>query len=165
MAKINLNLEAVKEEGESKYSKVPAGLYSVAIQEIEVKETKSGGHYLEMAFNIMEGEHQGKLLVDRVNINVPGSEKATGIGLGRLKRIALCTQAKNPSMIGDTDELLTGKSFKVDVHLVPNEYDGKTIEISQIRKFFTDEESTPTTAKTSAPKTEAKTDKKKPWVK
>lgn len=161
MAKINLNLETVKEEGGSRFSKVPSGLYTVAIQEIEVKETQKKGHYLEIVFNIMEGEHQGKLLVDRVNINVPGSEKATEIGLGRLKKIAICTQAKNPSMIGDTDELLTGKNFSIETHIVKNEYEGKTIEQTEIKRFITEESSAPERQITNA----KPADKKKPWDK
>lgn len=163
MAKLNLNLENVSEEGGSKFSKVPAGVYPVVIESVDVKDSKKGGHYLEISFQITEGDFSGKCLVDRVNINVPDSVKATEIGLGRLKRIAVCSQVKNPNMIADTDDLLTGKVFKVETHLVVNSYEGKEIELSEIKKFLLGDESAQTETKTTT-KTEAKTSKK-PWEK
>lgn len=161
MAKLNLNLENVNEEGGSKYSKVPAAIYNVIVESAEVKETKAGGHLVEFALKITEGDHIGKLLVDRVNINVPSSPKATEIGLGRMKKIAICTGAKNPSMIADTDELITGKVFKIETHMVNNEYEGKTIEMTEVKRYLSEEGSTQSTTKADAKPAGSK----KPWEK
>lgn len=170
MAKLNLDLTAVKEESSSKYSKVPAGIYTVGIESIEVKDTKAGGNYLEFSLQIVEGEHVGKLLVDRPNIHVPISPKATEIGLGRLKKYAIASQAKNPNMIVDTDELLTGKQFKVETSLETNKDDtGKEYEQTVIRKVFTEAADPSTTSSANSVASTAGASKavssKKPWEK
>jgi len=163
MAKLNLSLENVKEEGGSKFSKIPPGVYPVVIESVEVKDTQKGGHYLQFSLQVVDGDHAGKCIADRVNINIPDSPKATEIGLGRLKRIAICSQVKNPNMIADTDDLLTGKMFKVETHLTVNKYEGKDIELSEVKKYLVDEEATTQEAK-AAPKSEVKSSKK-PWEK
>lgn len=48
---------------------IPPGWYKAAIFRSEMKPTYSGtGSYLELVFVILEGEHRGALLVERLNL-------------------------------------------------------------------------------------------------
>jgi len=95
----NLGLDAnVKEQGF--FEVVPAGLYQIAISNDELKNTKDGaGKYLELTLQIIEGEHKGTEIVDRLNI-INKSQTAQNIGQGKLKRI--CTLLNSPFPPKDT---------------------------------------------------------------
>ena len=51
---------------------LPAGWYQVIITDSEMKPTKRGdGEYLQLELTITEGEHSGRKLWDRLNLNKP----------------------------------------------------------------------------------------------
>ena len=67
---------------------VPAGLYSVLIDESEVKPTKDGnGAYLQLRLNIIDGEYAGRKIFDRLNIQNQ-NQVAQDIAYKRLSAIA-----------------------------------------------------------------------------
>ena len=48
------------------FAPIPAGKYAAVITNSQMKPTKSGnGSYLELTFQIIEGEHKGRLLCAR----------------------------------------------------------------------------------------------------
>ena len=67
---------------------VPAGLYSVLIDESEMKPTKDGnGAYLQLRLNIIDGEYAGRKIFDRLNIQNQ-NQVAQDIAFKRLSAIA-----------------------------------------------------------------------------
>ncbi|MGD8453624.1 MAG: DUF669 domain-containing protein [Phycisphaerae bacterium] len=54
------------------YDPIPAGKYLAVIVESQFKATKSGaGQYLELTFQVLEGECKGRLLWARLNLDNP----------------------------------------------------------------------------------------------
>lgn len=67
MAKLNFNASSV--EPTVSFQPVPDGWYNVMITESEMKPTKDGsGAYLELGMKILDGDHAGRMLYDRLNI-------------------------------------------------------------------------------------------------
>ena len=85
------NLDPNVEESSGGFTVVPEGKYQVVIVGDRLKDTKAGtGKILELKVQIVEGEHRGTTIVDRLNI-VNASSVAQQIGQGQLKRICnLC---------------------------------------------------------------------------
>ncbi len=84
------------------FDAVPAGWYEVMILESEMKATKAqDGNYLELKLQIIEGEHKGRLLWDRLNLDNP-NELATQIARGTLSAICRAVGITTPK---DSSEL------------------------------------------------------------
>lgn len=136
--KLGLKLESVSVM--SQRVVVPTGNYSVKVASAEVKETKAKtGHYLQVGFRITEGEYEGSVLTDRLNINNK-NEDAVRIGLSALKTILTVGGHKNPNFIGDTDEMI-GLELGIYVEENPHSFtgdDGNEIETTQneIKSYF-----------------------------
>lgn len=70
------------------FEPVPAGKYLAAITASEMKPTKSGvGNYLELTFQILEGEFKNRLLWARLNLDNP---KAETVKIARAELSAIC---------------------------------------------------------------------------
>ena len=53
---------------------IPAGWYKVVISESEEKPTKAQtGSYLQLQMEVIEGDHAGRKVFDRLNLNNPNS--------------------------------------------------------------------------------------------
>ncbi len=67
---------------------IPAGKYQAVITESEMKPTKAGtGHYLQLTFQVIEGEYENRLLWARLNLNNPN---ATAVEIARAELSAIC---------------------------------------------------------------------------
>jgi hypothetical protein len=67
---------------------LPDGQYLAAIVESEMKPTKSGaGQYLQLTFQVLEGEHKGRLLWARLNLD---NSNATTVRIARAELSAIC---------------------------------------------------------------------------
>ena len=56
------------------FEPIPAGTYLAVITASEMKPTKSGtGKYLELAFQVLEGEYKGRKVWARLNLENPSS--------------------------------------------------------------------------------------------
>ena len=56
----------------SDFDPIPAGKYTAIITGSEMKDTKSGnGSYLELTFQVIEGEYKNRLLWARLNVDNP----------------------------------------------------------------------------------------------
>jgi len=106
------NLDPNVEENTGGFTVVPEGKYQVVIVGDNLKDTKAGtGKILELKVQIVDGEHRGATVVDRLNI-INQSDVAQKIGQGQLKRICnLCGVSYPPS---DTTGLI-GKPMQATV--------------------------------------------------
>ncbi len=70
------------------FDPIPAGTYLAIITESEFKPTKTSvGQYLQLTFQILEGEHKGRLLWARLNLDNPN---ATTVKIARAELSAIC---------------------------------------------------------------------------
>jgi Protein of unknown function (DUF669). len=69
------------------YDPIPAGWYSVMITDSEFKATSAGtGQYLKLRFDVIEGEHQGRVIFTNLNLDNP-NPKAVEIAQKDLAQI------------------------------------------------------------------------------
>ena len=110
-AKLDPNVE----ENSGGFTVVPEGKYQVVIVGDRLADTKSGsGKLLELKVQIVDGEHRGTTIIDRLNI-INQSNVAQKIGQGQLKRLCnLCGVDYPPT---STDGLI-GKPMQATVKVV-----------------------------------------------
>jgi hypothetical protein len=95
MATLNFNAHEV--EPNVAFEAVPAGKYIAVIVESEMKQTKSGnGNYLELTFEITEGEYKGRKVWARLNIDNPSAD-AVKIARGELSAICRAVNVMTPN--------------------------------------------------------------------
>jgi len=100
MAFLSFNAKAV--EPQAPIEVLPAGNYIAAVQESDIAHTKSGtGQMLKLVWKVLEGQHAGRLIFDRINISNQ-NPKAEEIGQRQLS--ALC-HAVNVLNLSDTTQL------------------------------------------------------------
>jgi len=69
MAQLN-NFNANEIEPTADFSPIPAGQYVAMITASQMKPTKKGsGEYLELTFQVLEGDYKGRLLWMRLSLN------------------------------------------------------------------------------------------------
>jgi hypothetical protein len=87
MADLN-GFNAADVEPDAGYSPVPPNKYLTIITDSQMKPTKSGnGQYLELEFEIIEGDYKGRHLWARLNLDNPN---ATAVKIARGQLSALC---------------------------------------------------------------------------
>ena len=70
------------------FEPLPAGWYKAVITESEEKPTKAQtGSYLQMTLEIIDGEHKGKKVFERLNLNNPN---ATAVDIAKRTLSAIC---------------------------------------------------------------------------
>ena len=70
------------------FEAIPAGKYLAVITESEVKPNKSGtGSYLQLTFQVIEGEYKNRFLWARLNLDNPN---ATAVKIARGELSAIC---------------------------------------------------------------------------
>lgn len=80
----------------------PAGKYQAVIVDSEMKPNKAGtGEYLQLEFEIIEGEYKNRKLWTRLNINNPNPD---AVRMARADLSAIC-HAVNVIQPGDSVEL------------------------------------------------------------
>ena len=85
----NLNgFDANNVEPAAGFDPIPTGKYLAIITETSMKPTKSGvGNYLEITFQVIDGEFKGRLLWSRLNLDNPN---ATTVKIARAELSAIC---------------------------------------------------------------------------
>ena len=82
------NFDARTVEPTTDFEPIPAGKYLAAITESQMKSTKAGnGSYLELVFQIIEGQYKGRKLWARLNLENPN---ATTVQIARSELSAIC---------------------------------------------------------------------------
>lgn len=98
----HLNFNAENVEPSDSYDPLPAGEYAVVITDSEWKATKAGnGQYLNLRLDVIEGEYQGRVIYDLLNLQNP-NPKATEIAQKTLSQICRAVGVMAPQ---DTVEL------------------------------------------------------------
>ncbi len=94
---VNLaGFDASQVEPTSTFDPIPAGKYLAMITASEMKANKAGtGSYLELVFTILEGEHKGRQLWHRLNLENP-NELAVKIARAELSAICRATGVLTP---------------------------------------------------------------------
>ena len=83
-----LNFNANEVEPSRELDPIPAGKYVAVIVDSEMKDTRAGtGRYLQLEFEIMDGEYAGRKLWARLNIENP---KAEAVRMARADLSAIC---------------------------------------------------------------------------
>ena len=89
--------DAAKYEPIIDYQPLPADKYLAVITESEMKPTKAGtGSYLQLTFQVIEGEYQNRLLWARLNLDNP-NDSARKIAQGDLSAICRAVGVLSPN--------------------------------------------------------------------
>ena len=100
MSTINFNANEV--EPSTGYDPIPAGKYQAVITESEMKPTKTGnGQYLQLEFEIIEGEYKNRKVWARLNLE---NANADAVRIARADLSAIC-RAVNVLQPRDSVEL------------------------------------------------------------
>ncbi|MCC6581541.1 MAG: DUF669 domain-containing protein [Phycisphaeraceae bacterium] len=100
------NFNANDVEPNTPFDPLPAGKYLAAITASEMKPTKSGdGTYLQLEFEVLEGEFRGRKVWDRLCINHPNA-MTVKIARGNLSAICRAVGVMQPK-------------DSCDLHLIP----------------------------------------------
>jgi hypothetical protein len=87
MAILN-GFDANQVEPTTEFDAIPAGKYLAVITESEVKANKAGtGSFLQLTFQIIEGEYKNRLLWARLNLENPND---TAVKIARAELSAIC---------------------------------------------------------------------------
>lgn len=97
-----LNFDANQVEPSAGREPIPAGKYVAAIVRSEMKPTRNGtGQYLELEYQIIDGEHRGRKLWSRHTLHHPNAQTVQ-IARGELSAICRACGVMQP---GDSREL------------------------------------------------------------
>ena len=89
-----LNFNANEVEPSTGYEPIPAGKYAAVITDSEMKPTKTGnGQYLELAFEVIEGDYRGRKVWARLNLENPNSQ---AVQIARADLSAICRAVNVP---------------------------------------------------------------------
>ena len=101
MAEYFFNASEVEPQN-SNFAPIPAGKYVAVINADQMKDTKAGtGRYLQLEFEIIEGEYTGRKLWARLNLENPN---AMAVQIARSELSSIC-RAVNVLQLRDTVEL------------------------------------------------------------
>ncbi len=82
------NFNANEVEPAADFDPIPAGKYLAVITGSEMKPTKTGtGSYLELTFQIIEGDYKNRLLWSRLNLD---NQNATAVQIARSDLSSIC---------------------------------------------------------------------------
>jgi len=113
MASLNFNANEV--EPSSDFEVIPPGKYVAVITDTEVKKNKAGtGSYLQLTFQVIEGEFKNRFLWARLNLDNPN---ATAVKIARAELSAICRavgvlQPKDSCELHNLPLVITVKSRK-----------------------------------------------------
>jgi hypothetical protein len=102
MAKFNFNSATVEPMPSRSFEPLPRGDYEMMIVKSDVKSTQAGtGHYIELEMHVLGGEHSGRRIWERLNVDNPNK---TAQDIAQAALASLC-HAVGISEIGETEEL------------------------------------------------------------
>lgn len=142
---VNLgNFNANEVEPNTDFDPIPAGKYLAVITESQMKPTKSSnGSYLELTFQVIEGEFKNRMLWARLNLDNPN---ATAVQIARSELSSIC-RAIGVMTPNDSAEL---HNLPVVLSVKCKKRDD-TGEITNEIKGYSNRESKPQAVSTDAP--------------
>jgi len=154
MGNLNLDLSANKTLGGTK-TVLPTGIYNMQAISAEVKETANKkGNFIAVEYKVMDGEHSGKVVIDRFNI-VNTNPEAVDIGKNQLKTMITAGGYANPNLLSDTNDIV-GLKFRLQLEEVANKWtnnDGQEVDgkENKFKGYFKYDGQAPAKAETPAP--------------
>lgn len=116
---------------QNSYELLPDGWYDAQITETQVKESKSGGTYMNVRYDITGPTHGGRVVFGMINLRCPNSTRAEEIGRGQLAQLINSVGLEE---ISDSDEILSKKlQIRVETDPAKNGYDAR----NNVKKFRT----------------------------
>lgn len=95
MAELN-GFNAHNVEPNADFDPIPAGKYLAVITASEMKPTKNNnGHFLELTFQVIDGQYKNRLLWSRLNLDNP-SPQAVQIARGELSAVCRAIGVMQP---------------------------------------------------------------------
>lgn len=121
MARLGETFDASSVDPTTSFEVLPPGRYLVQIVASEMRPTRDGtGQYLWLELDVLEGEHHGKKLFDRLNLVNPNP---TAVEIGQRQLSAIC-HATGRMQVQDSEELhLIPMMVDVRVQQPKNGYD------------------------------------------
>lgn len=118
----NLNkFDANEVEPTESFDPIPAGKYKAIITESEMKPTKAGtGEYLSLRLDIIDGEYEGRVIFDILNLDNPNDE-AVRIARKQLSAICRAVSVMTPEDSSDLHD--KPMIIKVGIRPASNGYD------------------------------------------
>lgn len=117
MAQLPSTFDSSQHDTMGDFSPIPDGDYVAQIVESEMKTTKAGtGQYLQLVFQIIQGEHKNKKLWVRLNLVNP-NQTAVNIAQDELATITRAAYGHDLNISDSTQ--LHGKPMLVTVKFVP----------------------------------------------
>lgn len=102
MAQLGGMFDATQVEPQGDYSPIPPGDYTVQIVSSQMAETANrNGHMLKLELEILEGEHAGRRLYDRLNLDNPNRQ---AVEIAQRTLSAIC-HAIGRLSVQDSEEL------------------------------------------------------------
>ena len=96
------NFNAAEVDPMTDFEAIPAGKYTVVLTASEMKPTKSNnGSYLELTFEVVDGEFKGRKLWARLNLDNPS---VLAVQIARAELSALC-RATGVMQLQDSQQL------------------------------------------------------------
>lgn len=138
-----LDLTGVEAQGD--YGALPAGEYKATVDEVELRQSKSGNWMLEVVFVVTDESYTGRKIWDYYVLD-------NSIAQQRLKSLLIATTKKD--ILRDTDEIL-GHEVIVKVKVVQDDQWGDKNKIVTFKPVSNSKTATPT----------ANFSKKPAWVK
>lgn len=116
-----INANDLPESTGGEFDLIPAGWYTAAITEADLKATKDGsGQYIKLRWDITGPTHQGRVVFQNLNIRNP-NPKAEEIGRRELGEVM---KAGGLSALRDTDKLIgINANIKIKVRPPHDGYD------------------------------------------
>jgi len=106
-------------------SVIPAGRCSAVITASETKKTRAGdGSYLQVAFQVSDGDHAGRTVWSRLSLDSPS---ASVVRIARAELAAIC-RAVGVSILRDTRELHE-RRLQIEVGVRKREHTGESINV------------------------------------
>ncbi len=101
MASLGMTFDSSTVEVRNDFSPLPPGPQNLMITSSELKQTSKGGEMIVLEIDVVDGEHQGRKLFERLNIK-NDNQKAVDIAFRTLAEIV---KAVGKTTIKDTEEL------------------------------------------------------------
>lgn len=112
---MKVNFDMTNVQPVDSFEPLPDGWYPARVAKIEEKTTKAGtGKYYQVQFNIVDGQHRGRVVFGRYNTQNPNSQAAE---IGQRQFTAL-SHAVGVRILRDTNELMD-KVLTIRVKLKP----------------------------------------------
>ena len=144
----DFTLDLVPEQ-QTSYDAIPAGWYDATIAGAELKDSKSGGKYVNVRYDILGPNHSGRVVFGMITV-ANANSKAEEIGRQQLGQVI---QALGIAKLTDTDQLIGGV-IGIKVTVEESQQYGTQNRVAGFRQCSSSPAATPKAA-TAAP----------PWAK